>query len=98
MNSVSTKELAEAIIAKQQSRFQGANKKAVTGIEEKIRDCNLSVARDLEAAGILRNVKEHEAALIVEEDDSNVGQFNSALPTHVVPGLHVFANKHIVML
>jgi len=89
---------AVATNTKQQTVYRGANGKAITGIDGNIRDLVISVARDLETARIYRNVEDNLDGFIVEEDNTNVGQYNCEIPTPVVPGLHVFANKHIVIL
>jgi len=45
----------------------------------------------LEAAQVVRNVKQYESGILVEQDLSDVSRVDIKVPAPIVPGLHVIA-------
>ncbi len=62
-------------------------------IPAKVRSELLDVLRKCEELEFVRDIDEYAPRLIVERDSQNYAQLNSAIPSPVVPGLHIFAGR-----
>ncbi|MDG6895040.1 phage tail sheath subtilisin-like domain-containing protein [Volucribacter amazonae] len=60
---------------------------------KKVRSEIIDVLVKMEEAEILENVQSHLAKLMVERDNVDVNRLNLAIPTDVVNGLHIIANR-----
>lgn len=88
--------LAWQVDARWRLAFQRAQKTERT--REAVLSLTLDVLFDAEKAGYVQNVEAHKAELIVEADTVNLGRYNVAIPSTIIPALHQIVGVHSLIL
>ncbi len=81
----------ETVVNDQKIRF--SREKITNRSIRQIRERAIELAYRMEDIEILRNIKQFEADFICEIDAQNPNQVNIKIPSPVVPGLHILANR-----
>jgi phage tail sheath gpL-like len=90
------KYVAKAFI---QNRADNYSRAKITGrLINDVRNTGIVLLKQLESLEIIQNVSANLPMYIVEQDLQDVNRINERIPTAVVPGLHILAERFDLML
>jgi phage tail sheath gpL-like len=90
------KYVAKAFIQNRATHYSRAK---ITGrLINDIRNTGIVLLKQLEALEIIQNVSQNLPMYIVEQDLQDVNRINERIPTAVVPGLHILAERFDLLL